>query len=110
MAKKISDEEIYNRILERCGQVGPEKSVTPAAIAQSLTDTEWQNLLKRIRRTAVHQAHAGHIYIMRKGKPADPDDFKGVYKLRIVPDTDWEKVIEDQNINKGSGIVKQDEG
>ena len=109
MAKKISDEEIYNRILELCGQAGPEKSVTPAAIAQSLSDIEWQNLLKRIRRTAVHQAHAGYIYIMRKGKPADPDDFKGVYKLRLVPDADWQTVIGDQSINKGSGVVNQDE-
>ncbi|MEM7336077.1 MAG: DUF3253 domain-containing protein [Chloroflexota bacterium] len=38
-----------------------------------------------MRLTARQLAEAGHIHILRKGKPADPNDFKGVYRLRIRP-------------------------
>lgn len=109
MARRISDNDLYNRILELCGEAGPEKSVTPAAIAQSLVDFDWQSLLKRIKQTATHQARAGYIHIMRKGKPADPDDFRGVYKVRLVAGVDWQAVINDETINRGSGAtVKND--
>jgi hypothetical protein len=36
-----------------------------------------------VRRTAVRLAHEGRIVIYRKGKPVDPDDFKGVYRLGL---------------------------
>lgn len=106
MARRISDNDLYNRILEMCGEAGPEKSVTPAAVAQSLVDFDWQSMLKRIRQTAVRQAKAGYIHIMRKGKPADPDDFRGVYKLRIVDGVDWQSLINDESINRGSGVAQ----
>ena len=103
MARRISDNDLYNRILEMCGEAGHEKSVKPAAIAQSLVEFEWQSLLKRIKQTAARQAKSGYIHIMRKGKPADPDDFRGVYKLRLVEGVDWQAVINDETINRGSG-------
>jgi hypothetical protein len=34
-----------------------------------------------IRRIAVRLASEGRIVILRKGKPVDPADFKGVYRL-----------------------------
>jgi hypothetical protein len=34
-----------------------------------------------VRRAAVQLALAGRITIYRKGKPADPNAFKGVYRL-----------------------------
>jgi len=37
-----------------------------------------------VRSTAVGLARAGRIVILRHGKPADPDDFKGVYRLRAA--------------------------
>ena len=33
-------------------------------------------------------AQQGRLVILRKGKPADPADFKGVYRLRIAAQTD----------------------
>ncbi len=105
MARRISDNDLYNKILEMCGEAGPEKNVTPAAIAQALADFDWQSLLKRIKQTAARQAKAGYIHIIRKGKPADPDDFKGVYKVRLVEGTDWQSIIADDSINRGSGVA-----
>jgi hypothetical protein len=36
-----------------------------------------------IRRAAVSLAQAGRLVIYRKGKPADPNDFRGVYRLGL---------------------------
>jgi hypothetical protein len=45
----------------------------------------WQSLLGPIRRAAVTLALGGAIAIYRKGKPVDPNDFKGVYRLGPPP-------------------------
>ena len=100
---RVSDEAIYDRILELCGEAGSEKSIKPEQIAQSLLEFDWQSLIKRVRRAAVQVANAGYIHIMRKGKPVDPDDFKGLYKVRIVDGVDWKTHLADDSINKGSG-------
>ncbi|HYW61983.1 MAG TPA: DUF3253 domain-containing protein [Bradyrhizobium sp.] len=53
-------------------------------IAHAMAPTgEWHALLMPIRRAAVALAKAGRIVIYRKGKPADPDDFRGVYRLGL---------------------------
>ncbi|MGP9811167.1 DUF3253 domain-containing protein [Rhodopseudomonas sp. NSM] len=44
---------------------------------------DWHGLLMPIRRTAVALAMAGRLVIYRKGKPADPTDFRGVYRLGL---------------------------
>jgi hypothetical protein len=46
-------------------------------------DGDWHGLLMPIRRTAVTLALAGRLIIYRKGKPADPNDFRGVYRLGL---------------------------
>ena len=44
---------------------------------------DWHGLLMPIRRAAVALAQAGRLVIYRKGKPADPGDFRGVYRLGL---------------------------
>jgi hypothetical protein len=46
-------------------------------------DGDWHGLLMPIRSAAVALAQAGRLVIYRKGKPADPDDFRGVYRLGL---------------------------
>ncbi|ABD88879.1 DUF3253 domain-containing protein [Rhodopseudomonas palustris] len=53
-------------------------------IAHALApDGDWHGLLMPIRRSAVALALAGRLVIYRKGKPADPSDFRGVYRLGL---------------------------
>jgi hypothetical protein len=54
-------------------------------IAQAIAteDQEWHSLLTPIRQTAVRLAQSGHMVIYRKGKPVDPTDFRGVYRLGL---------------------------
>ena len=43
----------------------------------------WHTCLGAVRRTAVALAKQGRLVIYRKGKPVDPDDFRGVYRLGL---------------------------
>lgn len=80
----MSDELVYNTILEMSAEAGLEGTVRPELIAQKLLPNHWQTLLKRVRKTAAKQALAGDLLILRKGEVADPEDFKGLVKFRIT--------------------------
>ena len=61
-----------------------EKTLSAQEIARVVVaDDSWPNLLAPIRRAAVELALAGRLVIYRKGKPVDPTDFKGVYRLGL---------------------------
>lgn len=38
---------------------------------------------REVRNAAIGLARAGKIVIYRKGEPADPEDFRGVYRLAL---------------------------
>lgn len=81
---RIRDEMIYDTIMEMV-QVDPEKLVRPEQIAMQIRKDDWQELLKRIRLFVRKLALEGYINIIRKGEIADPDDFKGVYRVTAGP-------------------------
>ena len=91
---RISDEVVVETILQLCAAAWPEESVRPEDIAMTLHPQEWQALTKRIRLTAKQLAEAGLVQILRKGKPVSPDDFKGVYRLRLA-DSFWHTASEE---------------
>jgi hypothetical protein len=66
--------------------LAPGKSIDPAQVAKALQPERWQRLLPQVRATAVGLARAGKVVITRHGKPADPDTFKGVWRLRLPVD------------------------
>ena len=81
---RISDELIVETILQMCAATDIEGQVKPEDVAMEIYEADWQSLLSRIRIAARQLAEAGHLEILRKGKPTDPNDFKGVYRLRIA--------------------------
>ena len=71
-------------ILRLAAEAGANRSISPMDAARELTDDDkWQALLPAIRRAAIKLALAGQLVIYRKGKPVDPNDFKGVYRLGL---------------------------
>ena len=59
-------------------------SISPTEVAQAVaTDPAWHTLMPAVRRVAVKLALEGRLVITRKGKPVDPTDFKGVYRLSL---------------------------
>ena len=64
---------------------GPGKSVSPEAVARAVDAENWRRVLAQVRATAVGLARQGKVVITRHGKPADPNAFRGVYRLK-APD------------------------
>lgn len=59
------------------------KSIAPEDVARAVEPERWQRALGHVRAVARGLARDGRLVILRHNKPADPDDFKGVYRLRL---------------------------
>ncbi len=80
----VESAEVEAVILRLLAEAGPGKTVAPPDVARVLEPgPEWHRMMTPVRRTAVALALAGRIVITRKGKPVDPGDFKGVYRLGL---------------------------
>jgi hypothetical protein len=62
---------------------GPGKSIDPMAVARTVDAEGWRRLLPQVRAVAVGLARQDRVVILRHNKPADPDKFKGVWRLRL---------------------------
>ena len=72
-------------ILQLLEAVPAGKTISPVDAANALSPgPQWHLQMPGIRRTAVRLALDGRIVIYRKGKPADPNDFKGTYRLGLA--------------------------
>ena len=81
-----SADDIEATILRLLDEAGAGKTVSPTDAARALTPgAEWHVQMPGVRRAAIKLALAGRLVIYRKGKPADPNDFKGVYRLGLAP-------------------------
>src|SRR4029079_4975967 len=77
---------IEETVLRLAAQHGPDKTFSPTDAARPLAgdrSEQWGPLMQPLRRVAVALAKAGRLVIYRKGRPADPDDFKGLYRLGL---------------------------
>jgi hypothetical protein len=62
------------------------KTICPSEAARAVDAEGWRRLMPQVRSVAVGLARAGRLEITRHGKAADPDAFKGVYRLRLPAD------------------------
>ncbi|NMM44895.1 DUF3253 domain-containing protein [Rhodospirillaceae bacterium KN72] len=79
-------------ILDQLAALPDDKSAAPDDIARAYAEarrkpSDGRDLYKRYRRAvkeqAIHLARVGRIEILRRGEPVDPDDFKGVWRMRL---------------------------
>jgi len=78
---------VDDTILELLRARGPERTVGPMDVARALGGDHsdgWGPLMPQVRRAAVRLMKQGRVVILRKGRPVDPDDFRGVYRLALV--------------------------
>jgi uncharacterized protein DUF3253 len=83
-AARPDAQDIETVLLRLLAERGPGKSLDPTEAARALGGAhpdQWGPLMQPIRKVAVALAEQGRLVILRKGKPADPRDFKGVYRL-----------------------------
>ncbi|MCF8879302.1 DUF3253 domain-containing protein [Hyphobacterium sp. SN044] len=81
----MSPETIEASILRLTEKRGPSKSICPSEVAKDIEPDNWNRHMRAVRAASVGLARAGRIVILRKGKPVDPDDFRGVYRLAAPP-------------------------
>jgi hypothetical protein len=74
---------LEDSILDVLMRAGTRTLSAPEIAHAIAPDGDWHGLLMPIRRSAVTLAQAGRLVIYRKGKPADPADFRGVYRLGL---------------------------
>lgn len=79
----MTDQAAETAILTLVEARGPGKSICPTEAAQILSDADWRRRLPEIKQAAIRLAKSGQVWILRKGKPVDPDDFKGVYRITV---------------------------
>jgi hypothetical protein len=79
--------DIEAAIFDLLGKLPAGKSVSPEEVARSVDPEGWRRLLGHVRAISKGLARQGRLVITRHGKPADPEDFKGVYRLRL-PDAE----------------------
>jgi len=77
-------EAITAALLHLATERGPEKSLCPTDVARAVSAENWRPLLGAVRKVAADLARQGKIEILRKGKPINPDDMRGVIRLRAI--------------------------
>jgi hypothetical protein len=74
---------VEDAIFDLLGKAAPGKSIAPEDVARALDANGWRRELGKVRAVAVGLARAGRLVILRHNKPADPDTFKGVWRMRL---------------------------
>lgn len=77
-------EAIEQAILDLLARQEPGRTISPMDVARALGSDhpdDWGPLMQPVRRAAVKLMKEGRLLITRKGRPVDPDDFRGVYRL-----------------------------
>ena len=84
---------VVETILAVLSDLPPGGSASPMDIARIFaagrvkpTDPPdaWRRYMNAVKQQMVFLARAGRIEIIRKGKPVDPNNFKGVVRLRLT--------------------------
>lgn len=78
-------------ILDLCTKAAPAETIDPVDAAKAFAEVSgrgrsapWEGYLQPVRDNAVRLAREGKIIIYRRGVPADPDTFKGPYRLGLA--------------------------
>ncbi len=82
----IDPTEIVERLLALLDARGPGKTLGPMDVARALGGDHpdgWSPLMQPIRRVAVRLMKEGRVVVLRKGRPVDPEDFRGVYRMAL---------------------------
>ena len=90
--EQIKPDPVVQVIFDVLMELEPGKSASPMDVARAYavlrakpTDPPdvWRRYMNAVKQQMVHLARARRIQIVRKGKPVDPNDFKGVVRLRL---------------------------
>jgi hypothetical protein len=81
---RASPDEVAATLLALLARLPAGKVMDPTDVARALGGDHpdgWGPLMQPVRRAAVRLMKEGRVVILRKGRPVDPDDFRGIYRL-----------------------------
>ena len=84
MTEKETAAQIEETMLALVEKRGEGRTICPSEVARAIAGDDpdaWGRLMQPVRKAAVRLTKEGRVAIMRKGRPVDPDDFKGVYRI-----------------------------
>lgn len=87
MTDLITPKTLDDTIIALCDDARSSSTICPTDAAKAFAEARsegelgWRSHLQDVRRTAIRLADEGRLVIYRKGKPVDPHDFRGVYRL-----------------------------
>lgn len=83
-------ETIEDLVLRLARERGAGKTICPTEAAKAAAgqrgEEDWQARLPGVKAAAVRLAKRGGVAIYRKGKPVDPENFKGIYRIGLPPE------------------------
>ncbi len=86
----VTEVELSEAILDLLASGADGATICPSEVARAIvtesdkdTGDEWRQLMDPVRRSARSLAHEGSIEITQRGKPVDPDNFKGPIRLKL---------------------------
>jgi hypothetical protein len=74
-------------LLTLLSQVRSGESISPNDVAKAMSAENWQRELPKVRAVIVNLARQGKIQVLRKGKPVEPEGLKGIYRIRLSPES-----------------------
>jgi hypothetical protein len=74
---------IEDTIFDLLAQAPAGKTIDPMNVAKAVDAENWRRLLPQVRAAAVGLARQEKLVITRHNQPADPDNFRGVYRLAL---------------------------
>lgn len=86
MSRSVAPEELEAAMLALLEQRGEGRTIGPSDVAQAIGGNQpdgWGPLMQPVRKAAVRLMKEGRVVILRKGRPVDPDDFKGTYRIAL---------------------------
>ena len=85
------EDDLEAAMMDLLHERGPGKTICPSEAARAVGGPHpdgWGPLMQPARRIAVSLMKQGRLVITRKGRPVDPDDFRGVYRLSLPKGND----------------------
>lgn len=74
---------VETAIFDLLAKVPAGKTISPEEVAKAVDPEGWRRLLGHVRATAIGLARQDRLVITRHNKPADPEKFKGVWRMRL---------------------------
>ena len=91
------NDPVATAILDLLAKTPAGKSVSPEQVARAVDPEGWRRTLGHVRAVARGLARQGRLVILRHNKPADPDDFRGVYRLRLPDPADAQAATSEES-------------